>query len=108
MLLQAKNIPAFLCRKACYCSEAYCCLTTMWLLKWDSFCCFLKKNVTFAVTAGVSPVRGAGQFMPFLMRIRIKCAGHAAHIGLPAGKHVLGLLGLIDAPGDKQRDAHFA
>ena len=33
-------------------------------------------------------------------------AGHAAHVGLARGNDALGVLGLVDAPGDEHRDRH--
>ncbi|MCY1365790.1 hypothetical protein D9M69_526570 [compost metagenome] len=38
------------------------------------------------------------------LRIADQCPGHAAHIGLATSQDQLGFLGLVDAPGDEQRN----
>ncbi|MNX74097.1 hypothetical protein D3C86_1055230 [compost metagenome] len=38
------------------------------------------------------------------LRIADQRPGHAAHIGLAASQNQLGFLGLVDAPGDEQRN----
>lgn len=54
--------------------------------------------------AGAYVFSAAGVGLVGHLRVADQGAGHAADIGLATGNDQFGLLGLVDAPGDEQRD----
>lgn len=54
--------------------------------------------------AGAHVVAAPGLGLIRHLRVADQRAGHAADVGLASGEDGLGLLGLVDAPGDEQRD----
>ncbi|MNP22643.1 hypothetical protein D3C76_1153240 [compost metagenome] len=57
-----------------------------------------------AGNAGAHVFDAAGVGLVGHLRIADQRPGHAAHIGLAASQNQLGFLGLVDAPGDEQRN----